>query len=136
MNNAEKFKQLFGIYATELWAMPEKDFLEWLNEKAQLSQEGSTKDATSDTISRQAAIELAMKYCPDDDGAVQCDGDIRELLDELENLPPTQPEYEPVTAEDFARAMSETSVYSYMAWHSEALALMEGQGFVICKKTI
>ena len=45
-----------------------------------------------DLISRQAAVELAMKYCPDDDGAVQCDGDIRELLDELENLPPAQPE--------------------------------------------
>lgn len=44
------------------------------------------------TISRQAAVELVMKYCPDDDGAVQCDGDIRELLDELENLPSAQPE--------------------------------------------
>ena len=46
----------------------------------------------NDLISRQAAVELAMKYCPDDDGAVQCDGDIRGLLDELENLPPAQPE--------------------------------------------
>ena len=44
------------------------------------------------TISRQAAVELVMKYCPDDDGAVQCDGDIRGLLDELENLPSAQPE--------------------------------------------
>ena len=31
MNNADVFKQVFGIYATELWAMGEKDFLEWLN---------------------------------------------------------------------------------------------------------
>ena len=31
MTNADKFKSLFGIYATELWAMSEKDFLEWLN---------------------------------------------------------------------------------------------------------
>ena len=66
--------------------------------KAQLSREGTTKDATSatsstaDTISQQTAVELVMKYCPDDDGAVQCDGDIRELLDELENLPLTQSE--------------------------------------------
>ena len=45
-----------------------------------------------DAVSRQAAAELVMKYCPDDDGAVQCDGDIRELLDELENLPFAQPE--------------------------------------------
>lgn len=34
MNNAEKFKQIFGIYATELWAMPEEKFLEWLNAEA------------------------------------------------------------------------------------------------------
>lgn len=32
MNNAEKFKKIFGLYATELWAMPAKDFLEWLND--------------------------------------------------------------------------------------------------------
>lgn len=31
MNNAEKFMKVFGIYATELWAMSEKEFLEWLN---------------------------------------------------------------------------------------------------------
>ena len=51
-------------------------------------------------------------------------------------LPSAQPEYEPVTAEDFAKTMSETSVYSYMLWHSEALTLMKKQGFVICKKTM
>ena len=45
-----------------------------------------------DIIYRQAAVELAMKYCPDDDGTVQCEGDIRGLLDELENLPSAQPE--------------------------------------------
>lgn len=31
MTNAEKFKELFNIYATELWAMSEKNFLKWLN---------------------------------------------------------------------------------------------------------
>ena len=39
MTNAEKFKQLFGIYATELWAMPEEKFLEWLNAEAPEKQE-------------------------------------------------------------------------------------------------
>ena len=32
MKNADKFKGIFGIYATELWAKQEKEFLEWLNE--------------------------------------------------------------------------------------------------------
>ena len=31
MNNAEKFKQIFGLYATKLWAKPESEFLKWLN---------------------------------------------------------------------------------------------------------
>jgi hypothetical protein len=33
MTNADKFKNIFGLYATELWSMPEKDFLKWLNGK-------------------------------------------------------------------------------------------------------
>lgn len=46
-----------------------------------------------DLISRQAAIELAMQYCTDDDGSCsKADRDIRELLDDLENLPSAQPE--------------------------------------------
>lgn len=32
MNNAEMFRQVFnGMYASELWAMNEKEFLIWLN---------------------------------------------------------------------------------------------------------
>ena len=34
MNNAELFEAIFGIYATELWAMEEPEFLQWLNAKA------------------------------------------------------------------------------------------------------
>ena len=44
----------------------------------------------SDTISRQQAVEVAMQYCLDDDGSCsKADRDIRELLDDLENLPPS-----------------------------------------------
>lgn len=31
MTNAEKFKDMFGLYATELWSMTEAEFLNWLN---------------------------------------------------------------------------------------------------------
>lgn len=54
----------------------------------------------------------------------------------LSELPSAQQEYEPVTAEDFAKTMSENTVYSFLAWYGEALELMERQGFVICKKTM
>lgn len=38
MMNAEKFKQAFGIYATELWSMSEEDFLAWLNVEAKTEE--------------------------------------------------------------------------------------------------
>lgn len=31
MTNSELFKRTFGRYATEVWALPEDEFLEWLN---------------------------------------------------------------------------------------------------------
>jgi len=37
------------------------------------------------------ALNIAMQYCPDDDGSCSKSGvDIREMLDELESLPPAQ----------------------------------------------
>lgn len=53
MTNAEKFKKVFGYYATEMWAKPEKEFLDWINAEA-LEQE---QDTQGDLISRQAAID-------------------------------------------------------------------------------
>lgn len=32
-SNAELFKSIFGKYATEIWALSEDEFLEWLNER-------------------------------------------------------------------------------------------------------
>lgn len=87
-------------------------------------------------ISRQAAIDAARKCSVKEVTPDYMLIDKAEIMTELIMLPPAQPEYEPVTAEDFAKTMSETSVYSYMLWHSEALTLMERQGFVICKKTM
>lgn len=43
MTNAEKFEQIFGIYATELWAKPELEFLEWLNNNYYLDEESQQK---------------------------------------------------------------------------------------------
>ena len=44
-------------------------------------------------IDRHAALEIAMCYCPDDDGCCSKAGhDIREMLDEIEALPTIEPE--------------------------------------------
>lgn len=31
MTNAAKFNEVFRLFASEIWAMPEFDFLQWLN---------------------------------------------------------------------------------------------------------
>ena len=41
-----------------------------------------------DLISREAAVGIIMKYCPDDDGSCsKADVDLREMLDEIEDIP-------------------------------------------------
>ena len=40
MKNADKFKSVFGLYATELWAMPEGEFLKWLNSESTETEQG------------------------------------------------------------------------------------------------
>ena len=67
MNNAEKFKQIFGLYAIELWSMPGGDFLEWLDRDVETTQIDHTADISkkvsiscgreNDVISRKAAID-------------------------------------------------------------------------------
>ena len=49
MTNADTFKAEFGLYATEIWAMSEKEFLYWLNSKYQVP--------ATDCISRQAVLD-------------------------------------------------------------------------------
>ncbi len=41
----------------------------------------------SDLIDQGVAVQVAMEWCPDDDGTVGKIGDLRELLDEIEALP-------------------------------------------------
>ena len=38
-------------------------------------------------IEREAALDIAVEWCPDDDGSVGKTGDLREMLDELEAMP-------------------------------------------------
>lgn len=59
-----------------------------------------------------------------------------ELFGNSEQLPSVQPQYKPAKIEDFAKTMSEKTLYRFMAWYGEALELMEEWGFVICKKTM
>ena len=89
MTNAEKFKNIFGLYATELWAKSEKGFLKWLNTETQ-------ETYCENLVDRQAAIdELTRFITPHDNG----DGTMTigilsksSITNILNNLPPAQPE--------------------------------------------
>lgn len=85
----------------------------------------------SDSISRQDAIKEIARWI----GYIDEDMILRIQIG-LKKVPSAQPEYEPVTAEDFAKTMSENTIWQFAVWHGEALALMKEQGFVICKKAM
>lgn len=62
MTNAEKFKQFFGIYATELWAMPEEKFLEWLNAEVLEKQEQSCDTCKYGRFGDEACINCRVGF--------------------------------------------------------------------------
>lgn len=88
-----------------------------------------------DVVYRQQAIDaLCNDYCG---GHQDCKYYPNcENLKSIEQLPSVQQEYEPVTAEDFAKTMSENTIWQFAVWHGHALTLMKEQGFVICKKAM
>ena len=72
MKNAELFKNVFGLYATEVWAMKEPVFLLWLN--------GETAEPCADCISRKAAIDACLKGL-----------NRKEMVANIKALPPVTP---------------------------------------------
>jgi hypothetical protein len=109
-------------------ALQEQDLQPTCNQLTTVAKD--TNVPRKDQISRQDAIRIVDSI---DTWQAGWRGD---AIENLKALPPAQPEYEPVKAEDFARTMSKNTIYGFMAWHGEALELMEMQGFVICKKTM
>lgn len=88
MTNAEKFGNIFGLYATELWSMPEQDFLKWLNIDVPDTNVG-------DIISRQDAIDAMWDELHDYKGEYDERSSYGVLCDvekKLMTLPSAQPE--------------------------------------------
>ena len=74
--------------------------------------------------------------CPKIKGCTN--GQANEYASQIPNDCPlsTQPKYEPVKAEDFAKTMSENTIYSFAVWYGTVLELIRRYGFTICKKTM
>ena len=81
MTNAKKFKNIFGLYATELWAMTEQELLDWLG------AEPDPASITSDSISRQAAIDTTWEEPSYTDPL----NILTEVRDRIKALPSAQP---------------------------------------------
>lgn len=90
----------------------------------------------NDCISRLAATKTALEFIVEYLGGAFDENFQKKMIERMNALPSARPEYEPVKTEDFAKTMSENTLYSFMAWYGEALELMGRQGFVICKKTM
>ena len=57
MTNAEKFQKVFGYYATDMWAKPEKEFLEWINAEA-LEQETVSRESYDHEFNLRKMFEM------------------------------------------------------------------------------
>lgn len=90
-------------------------------QKTQLSEE----DATFDCVSRQAALDIAFKYCPDDDGTCsEAGSDMRNMLDEIEALPPAQPQ----RIQNNAVHLCDSCQYTYVTCPSHGNDAVFGDG--------
>lgn len=104
MKNADKFKLVFGLYATELWAMPEGEFLKWLNSESTETEQNP--EPCEDAVSREAVLDEIydnIKKCEKalasgvfnekERFGIECEmKSLEYLLDVFENLPSAQPE--------------------------------------------
>lgn len=83
--------------------------------KAQLSQEGTTKGTTSDTISRQAAIDIVEFECGEWQGLAKT------IVGEIEHMPSAQPEwkkgYWKHINEEEERAKHNGQLLGWMPWY-------------------
>ena len=82
MTNADKFKSIFGLYATELWAKPEKDFLEWLNADAELFGNSELMDC-SDCVEHGGDWECDHVQCRKGTDTINRHGAIKAIKDAL-----------------------------------------------------
>ena len=74
-------------------------------------------------IDRQAALEIAMSYCPDDDGSCSKAGhDIREMLDEIEALPTIETEVLMIKS-DAIRSLTDEETAIFEEWLNHDAAI-------------
>jgi len=76
MTNADLFKAIFGLYATEVWAKSEQDFLEWLNSPVQ-SEPGKGQWEGNQPNGRYRCSECGCLSISRDNFCSNCGADMR-----------------------------------------------------------
>ena len=81
-----------GLFSPLGWCRVNGKEIFRLSEKADFCPLVVVPEPHGRLIDADAVIDLVMQYCPDDDGVCSKAGaDLRELLDEIEDLPTTIP---------------------------------------------
>ena len=123
--------------AIEAWNRRAGEQNERANETNSIDR-GNSSNNSNDMIYRQAALDAI--HCnitvTGRQNAELVAATMGAFADRIKALPSVQPQYKPVTAEEFSKMMSKNTVYDFMAWHHEAITLMNEMGFVICKKAM
>lgn len=87
MTNSERFRNIFGVYATEIWALPEEEFLQWLNSEEQKTGKWIEVDDFYNRIRGRCSEcgweshmyeddVVGMDYCPNCGARLENGGDV------------------------------------------------------------
>lgn len=87
MTNSERFRNIFGVYATEIWALPEEEFLQWFNSEEQKTGKWIEVDDFYNRIRgrcSECGLEshmyeddvVGMDYCPNCGARLENGGDV------------------------------------------------------------
>jgi hypothetical protein len=88
-----------------------------------LAERGATVESQGDLISREAVLNLVLPWCADDDGSVGKMGDLREVLDDIENLHSAEPqEWIPIKTRPLTK--EEKEHYAEMGYSDDSVTFM------------
>lgn len=82
-----EFSKPWGNSGTYCSRHPERESVKYGEEKPEWCPIADVPTPHGRLIDGDKVLEIAMEWCPDDDGTVGKIGDLRELLDEIEAMP-------------------------------------------------
>jgi hypothetical protein len=132
MKNAEKFKEIFKEFATEVWAFPEKDFLTWLN--AEYKEPTTKNDLGVDCINRQAVIDLMMQKWGENFSG---DDAMQESIDAIRVMPSVTPQLsvpEVTALAEWTEKLTKASEDAYNKGYADGMKAQESRWIPVSER--